>query len=157
LLTPFLVPFVWWRNRVTASRGLEEHDILFPQFVRWGLGGMALLAILLLVVVLIQPTILIPFAPWKLTELTARILTGWGMLSSLTVLSIASDGRWSAARTLLQSALLGLSLTTLAIPRMWGDFNQTNPLTYLFVGGIILTLVALFGIHFWLERSIRSK
>jgi len=154
LLTPLLVPFIWWRNRLTALSGLETRDLRFTGLVRWGLTGLAFLGVIACLGVLVFPSLLISIAPWKLTELTARILSGWGLLSSATLISIAADGRWSAARTMLQSALVGLTLTTLALPRMWPDFNPTNPLTYLFAGGIGFSLVLLAVTHFLVERSL---
>ena len=96
-------------------------------------------------------------APWKLTPLTARIFSGWSILTLCTVLSIAADGRWSATRTLMESAMVGIALCLLALPRMWGDLDPAKPMTYLLVGGLALTLVAFIGLHLWLDRlSLRA-
>jgi hypothetical protein len=157
ILTPVIVPFLWWRNRATEMRALEQQDLRYPGFVRWGIGALALAGILVCLVITARPAILIPIAPWKLTELTARILAGWGMLTCASALSIVHDGRWSAARTLVQSAKVGLSLTAIALPRMWADFDLANPLAYVFAGGTLLTLLALFILHFWLDRAARSR
>ena len=156
-LTPFIVPFIWWRNHATESSDLEENDLRFSSFVRWVMGIIAALGVLFFLVVFIRPSILISLAPWKLTELTARIFAGWSILTFSTVLSIARDGRWSATRILLESALVGIVLTLLGMPRMWNDFDQTKPMTYVFVAGLILALIAFIIIHFWLDRSSQHK
>ena len=155
VITPFLVPILWWRNRASASSELDEKDIRFSTLARWILGGLAVIGALVAVLVFILPTIAVSTAPWKLTELTARILSGWSMLSAMTVLMIAIDGRWSATRIMLQSAVIGTGLVLLAIPRMWNDFEPIRSMTYIFVAGVILGLLALISIHIWMERQSR--
>ena len=156
-LTPLVVPFLWWRNRATASPDLEQADFRFSSTVCRALGVGAALGALTFVVVFVRPSILIALAPWKLTELTARVFAGWSMLALLTVLNIAYDGRWSATRIMMESAMVTLALTLLALPRIWGDFDQSKPMTYLFTGGVALTLVAFAGIHLWLDARTRRK
>jgi hypothetical protein len=156
-LTPFIVPFIWWRNRATASSDLDENDLRFSRPVRWGLGIFALIGILSFVVIFIQPSILIPLSPWKLTELTARVFCGWSLLTFATVLMIAVDGRWSSTRILLESALVALFLTLVSLPRMWADLDPGKPMTYVFVAGMVLATVAFIVIHVWLDRSSRAK
>jgi hypothetical protein len=156
-ITPFLVPFLWWRNRAKASPELEEKDIRFSTLARWILGSLAVTGALIAVLVFLLPAIAIAISPWKLTELTARIISGWSMLSTMTILMIAIDGRWSATRIMLQSAVIGTGLVLLAIPRMWSDFDPARPMTYVFVAGVVLGLLALIGIHIWLERQSQNR
>ena len=157
ILTPFLVPFVWWRNQAAESPDLEENDVRFSSFVRWGLGIIAIVGVLAFLVVFVRPSILISLAPWKLTELTARIFAGWSILTFSTVLSIARDGRWSATRILMESAMVGVVLTLLGLPRMWNDFDQTNFMTYAFAAGIVLTLIVFIIIHLRLDKFGQPK
>ncbi len=156
-VTPVLVPFIWWRNHATASSELEENDLRFSSPIRRALGVFSLIGILSFLVMFIRPSLLISLAPWKLTELTARVFSGWSILTLATLLTIALDGRWSAARILLESALVGLGLTLLALPRMWKDFVPGSPMTYIFAAGVILTLVAFSVIHIWLDKASRWK
>ena len=154
-LTPFVVPFIWWRNQVTEMQGLEEHDLRFSSLVRWGLGIVGVVGVLFFVIVFVQPAILIALTPWKLTELTARIFSGWSILTLVTVLSIARDGRWSATRTLMESAMVGIVLTLLGLPRMWGDFDTSKPMAYIFLVGLLLALIVFIAIHVWMDRQTR--
>jgi hypothetical protein len=156
-ITPFIVPLLWWQNHPGESNDLEEDDLRFSPLVRWLLGIFAAIGILTFVVIFIQPSILISVAPWKLTELTARIFAGWSILTFATILSIASDGRWSATRILLESAMVGIGLTLLGLPRMWNDFDQASPMTYFFVAGITLALMAFIVVHLWLDKASRNK
>jgi hypothetical protein len=152
-VTPILVPFVWWRNHSTDPGGIEENDLRFSLRVRWGLGVLAGIGILAMLVMFFRPSILISLAPWKLTELTARVFAGWSLLTLAALLSIAWDGRWSATRILLESALVAIVLTLLGLPRIWGDLDLTQPMAYVFVGGVILTLIVFTVIHLWLDKS----
>ena len=157
LLTPFVVPFLWWRNRATASEELEAGDLRFSRMTRWVLSAGASLGILIFIVVFIAPTILISLAPWKLTPLTARVFAGWTILTLASVVNIALDGRWSATRYLMQAAMVGLVLSLLALPRIWPELNPANPLTYALVGGMVVTLAAFIAIHLWLDAAVRRK
>ncbi len=152
ILTPVVVPLVWWLNRPTALTGVEEKDLRFREPVRRALQAVAVAGILAFVVVFVQPSILISLAPWKLTPLTARVFAGWSILTFSTVLSIGIDGRWSATRILMESAGVGLLLTLLGLPRMWSDLNPASLMTYAFVGGVVVTLIAFLYIHVRLDR-----
>ncbi|MGE5073576.1 MAG: hypothetical protein ACM3MF_09120 [Anaerolineae bacterium] len=157
LLTPFAVPFLWWRNRSTAATELEPGDVRFSPLARTVLRVGAALGILAFVIVFVQPAILIGLAPWKLTELTARVFAGWSILTLATVYSIAADGRWSAARILVESAMVGLALTLLAMPRMWADFDPAKPMTYAFVGGIAVTVIVFLLLHIWMDARANHR
>ena len=157
ILTPVVVPLVWWLNRRTALTGLEEKDLRFREPVRRALQVLAGAGILAFLVVFVQPSILISLAAWKLTPLTARVFAGWSILTFSTVLSIGLDGRWSATRILMESAMVGLLLTLLGLPRIWSDLNKTNPMTYAFVAGAALTLVAFAAVHVRMERLSRGQ
>jgi hypothetical protein len=157
-LTPFIVPFLWWRNRASVSSGLEANDLRFSTLTRWLMGIVAVVGGLMLVILFIQPSLLILIAPWKLTELTARVFAGWSILALSTMLTIALDGRWSATRILLESAMIATVLTLLALPRMWSDFDQSRSMFYIFVAAIPVALIALLIIHLRLDQqSAKSK
>jgi hypothetical protein len=108
------------------------------------------------VIVFIQPALLIAAAPWKLTPLSARVFAGWSILTLCSVGSIGFDGRWSATRILMESAMVGIILCLLALPRMWSDFDKSNPMTYALVGGMVIALMAFIIIHFRLDRLSRQ-
>ncbi len=156
-VTPVLVPFIWWRNRATEMRELEANDLRFSSLARRAMEIVGALGILAFLIVFIKPSILISLAPWKLTELTARIFAGWSILTFSSVLSLAIDGRWSATRILMESAMVGIGLTLLGLPRMWGDFDHSKFMTFLFVAGLVLTLIAFIVVHLWLDRSVQRN
>jgi len=152
IVTPFLVPFLWWRNRGSASPDVERNDLRFSARARWALGIVAAAGVLASALGFLLPSLLISFAPWKLTELTARIFAGWSMLTFVTVLTIAAAGRWSATRILLESAMVGQGLALLALPRMWGDLDLSRPMAPIYVAGLAFVLIVSAGLHLWLDR-----
>ena len=154
-VTPFLVPFLWWRNRSQRSHSLKKQDIQFAPAVRWMLTGIGAAGILLGLAAFIWPSIYITLTPWKLTELTARIFAGWSLLSFATLCSAAIDGRWSSCRILLEAVFVGQVLTLFALPRMWNDFDPAKPMTYVFIGGFIVSLI--LGITTYVLLELKSR
>jgi hypothetical protein len=156
-LTPLLVPLIWALNRRRENKGLEQKDIRFSRFTRLGLDIAGLAGILFFLIAFIRPSILISLTPWKLTPLTARVFCGWSLLTAASVLSIAMDGRWSAARILVESAMVGIGLTLLALPRMWPDLDLGKPMTWLFIAGLAVTFIGFGVLHVVLDRSSKGR
>lgn len=151
LVTPLLVPFLWWRNHSTDPGTLEGHDRALPVSARWALRLLGLVGAALMLIAFIQPTLVIAIAPWKLTPLTARVGAGWGMLSSLSILAVGADGRWGAARILVESAIIGLAFMLLALPRAIADFDWSKPNAWVFTAGLAGTLVLLVAARLSLD------
>jgi len=124
--------------------------------VRAAIAFVGLIGAAAMLLSFVLPVIPISLAPWKLTELTARVGAGWGMLTALTVVSIAYDGRWSAARILVESGIIGPALMLLALPRAANDLNWSNPTAWLFVGALSAALVFFIVIHLWLDRESKA-
>jgi len=155
LATPLLVPWLWWRNRGRDTHAPDEKDWLFPSRMRQAAIAGGAVGLALALVAFIWPSLLISITPWSLTELTARVMAGWFALAFATTLSIGRDGRWSAVRFLMQSFIFGQALALLAMPRMWSDLDPAHPMTYVFVGGLVVALVGLVILYVVIERRSR--
>ena len=103
VVTPFLVPWLWWHNRPTDSGAPDEQDAVVPsavrQVVRW--LGAAMVAVG--VAGFIWPALLINAWPWVLTPLLARVVAGWGFLIGVGNLMISAQARWSSWRVAVGS------------------------------------------------------
>lgn len=103
VVTPFLVPWLWWHNRPTDSGAPDERDAVVPssirQVVRW--LGAAMVAVG--VAGFIWPSLLINAWPWALTPLLARVVAGWGFLIGVGNLMISAQARWSSWRVAVGS------------------------------------------------------
>ncbi len=149
--TPFLVPAVWWRNRKTDPGTPDTRDLLVPGLLRWVIGTLGVGTVLIGLLFFLQPDFMIAAWPWKLTLLTARVMGTMFALAGAGAICIALDARWSAVRIAFQSQMIALALVVLAIVFSWGDFRQANPLTWVFVAGMLFLLVASPLFYLWME------
>lgn len=157
VVTPFLVPIIWLINRRTDP-GPASDELMLPKTARVGFALLGVAEMAFVIAMFLQPVQFVAFWPWKLTPLTARVVAGWFSLTGVIGLTIASDGRWSAARIPLQSALVGLGLMLLAVLRGWGDFDPANPLSWGFAGFVLILFVVFAGLLVvmdGLQRNIR--
>ena len=153
--TPFLVPAAWWRNRKTDPGTPEDGDVLVPAGVRSIIGTLGVVTVLIGLLFFLLPDFMLGVWPWKLTLLTARVMGTMFALAGVGAICIALDARWSAVRIAFQSQMIALVLVVLAIVFSWGDFHQANPLTWVFVAGMLFLLVTSPLFYLWMERNRR--
>ena len=153
--TPFLVPAVWWRNRKTDPGTPDTRDVLVPASVRWVFGTLGVGTVLIGLLFFLQPDFMIGAWPWKLTPLTAAVMGTMFALAGAGAICIALDARWSAVRIAFQSQMIALALVVLAIVFSWGNFRQANPLTWVFVAGMLFLLVTSPLFYLWMETRLQ--
>jgi len=154
-IAPFVLPAIWLRNRSADPETPEPDDVIVPRWLRiiLAIGGAAELGVGLFLFLL--PDQAISIWPWPLTPLTARIIGGWFALPGVSGLMMARDPRWSASRILVQGGgLLAVSLL-IGIARAWSDFDLENPLTWGYLGLVVVTLVGFVGLYVYLEARRR--
>lgn len=154
-ITPVLVPLAWWRNRKTDPGTLEPGDVYVPRRIRIVLAGVGVVQCVLAAILLLSPSTMIDIWAWTLTPLTAGVLGGWFALPGVVALMMAIDGRWSAIRITLQSQAIGLTLILVGVARAWEDFDTSNVVTYVFVGGIALLLAGLVTLALYMNALQR--
>ncbi|MDQ6616733.1 MAG: hypothetical protein M3083_18805 [Actinomycetota bacterium] len=138
--TPFLVFGVWLLNRREESEATPDDLVMSPATATLiGLLGAAAAASS--VFLFLFPKTAIPIWPWKLTELTARVM-GAIFALGFAGLGAFSDRRWTGARILLQVEGFMLALILVAAVRAHRDFNTSRPMTWLFAVGFIGLTVA---------------
>jgi hypothetical protein len=157
LVTPFLVPILWLRNRRTDPGTLDPDDVVVPSYARLltGIAGTGMFLIALFMLVL--PDVAISIWPWKLTQLTAQVVGGWFAIPAVVGILLSRDSRWSAWRILLESQVIALVLILVAVVRAWGDFNESNPLTWVFITGISLLLIGVVALYMAMESRRRKS
>jgi hypothetical protein len=150
--TPFLVFGTWWFNRRTDPRTPEAAEVIIPIGLRWLLGFVGALTLIISLLLFLFPSAMIAVWPWTLTPLTARVAGAMFALPGLVGLDIALDQRWSAARIILQAQAFSIGLILIAALRSWHDFNPANITTWLFVGGLSGLLIGIIRLSVLMER-----
>lgn len=147
IITPLLIPLIWWRNHKDDPQTIAVNDRQVPEGVRRGMmiaGAVILLAAVLL---FISPTVAIGIWPWELTPLTARVMAGWQALLGVGALTLARDPRWSAWIIPLQSILLWQLLVLLALVLHRNEFGVLGLVNWfvLYTLGGIAALILVTG------------
>ena len=154
--TPFLVLAVWLRNRMTDPDTAESNEVIIPQMIRLVIGVVGVITLAVSLLLFLQPDLMIRQWPWMLTPLTARVVGAMFALPGVVGVGIALEKRWSAARIILEAQAFSIVMILIATARAWGDFEQSNAITWLFVGGLSLLLVALAVLYASMEIHRRN-
>jgi hypothetical protein len=101
----------------------------------------------------VVPQIAIDIGPWQLTPLTARVLASLTVQVGVGALVLSRDPRWSTWRLIVQTFLVATALLLIGAIRAFADFDPSNPLTWLYLGGLTGTAVALVLLHTSMERN----
>lgn len=153
--TPLLVPLAWLRNRRTDPGTVADGDVMVPRAVRAALLGVGGAQTAVAIALLLSPATMIDLWPWTLSPLTAQVLGGWFALPGVVALMMGLDGRASAIHITLRSQVIGLALILLGAARAWEDFDTSNALSYVFVGGLGLLCAGLVALELYLRALAR--
>lgn len=124
IITPFLIPYLWIKNRVTDPGTPEPDDMAVPSFAKWAFLAFGVAAMLWAIIMFLFPQFAIDIWPWRLSPLTARVLGGWFSLLGVGGLFTSRDPRWSAWRIPLQSITLWIVLIFIGAFLNPGDFTN---------------------------------
>ena len=139
LVTPILVPWLFFLNR-TADPGIsDEDDISVPLPVRYFTAIVGVSFLLATILFFLYPSLAISFWPWKLTALTARIMAGWLAIMGVGSTAVALDHRWSGWKIGVESIVLWQALVLVASLLNLSDFS--HPLNWY----VVATAMGLIG------------
>ena len=151
LITPFLIPLLWLRNRRTDPGTPEPNDVIIPNNIRWAIVAVGAIEFIVALAMFIAPDFAISTWPWKLTPLTARVVAGWFALPGVLGLQMIMERRWSALRITLGSQIIGLVLILVGVVRTWSNFDAGSPWTWLFVTLIGLSFAGFSALYLAME------
>jgi hypothetical protein len=152
--TPILVFAVWLMNRREQSVTVVG-DILLARGAVLLIGGLGVAAVATSLFLFLLPAAAIAIWPWKLTELTARVMGAIFILGAAG-LGVYFDRRWSSIRILVQVAAVMLVLILIAAIRNYHDFDTTKPLTWVFAVGFMSMAVGTAILYSRLE-TMRTR
>lgn len=154
VVTPFLVPLVWWLNRPADPGTAEEGDVVVPRWARWSLRGLGVILLGFALVGFVRPNLLIEIWTWTLSPLTARIMSGWLGLMGVGGIVISADARWSAWKVGLQSIGLWHLLVVVAAFLRRADF--LNGLGNWYLVSVVVVLVGMLLLYLMMEGKRRG-
>jgi hypothetical protein len=146
LVTPFLLPAVWWRNRRHDPGVPAPGTPLVPRWVRTVVGAAGGAQVVVALTFFVRPALAVDVWPWQVTPLTTRTLAAFLAFIGAMWLAFLFESRWSALRLHAESATLGLALVAVGALRAPGDFTAGTAATATFsvlLGGTLIGLAAL--------------
>lgn len=155
VVTPFLLPILWWRNRVTDPGTPEADDVTVPQAARWTLGVLGVVLLGFAIFAFLVPERYAGIWVWQLSPLTARILGGWLVLLGAGGLVISRDARWSAWRVGLESIGIWHILVLVAAFINRSDF--TDGLLNWYLIAVTAVLVGMAILYVMMESRRRAQ
>jgi hypothetical protein len=154
VVTPFLVPFVWWRNGAFGVATAEVGEVIVPLAVRAGMGVVGIFLLVFAIIAFVAPDVVISFWPWSLSPLTARVMGGWFALMGVGGVVMAREPRWSAWRVEVESIIFvwhALILIGAVV-----HFDDFKPGGAWFIAAEALTIGALALLYAAMERRRSS-
>ena len=155
LITPPLLPWLWFRNRQTDPATPDPGDVRLDRRLRLVIAMVGVLLLLVGLVLVVRPELVITRWPWKLTPLTARTLSAFISFPATTLLCFFFDDRWSSFRIPLETATLGLVLVALAAIRARDELQGPGYAIALFVCSLVLTIGLLLALQ--VALSVRAR
>jgi len=152
--TPFLLPWLWVRNRRHDPRALEPGDRYVPNAVRAVMVGVGTAQIAVAAVMYVRPTAIAAHAPWVLTPLTCRSLSAFAAFPSIVYLAFAFERRWSSFQILVEVAIAGTALIGIAAVRAHSEFRGSDVLVWGWRIGLAVALVLLVALRVAMARPI---
>ena len=153
IVSPFAVFAIWWRNRATDPRTPAADDQRVPPAALLAARDFAAGALAAGAVAFVAPEIAIDVWPWQLTPITARVLAALTIQVGVGALVLSSDPRWSAWRLIVQTFLVATALLLAGAVSALGDFETGNPLTWAYLGGLVVTGSSLFLLRVLMESA----
>jgi len=150
VVTPFLVPFVWWYNESVADTPPEADDVMVPAAARTGMALVGVFMLASCLIAYILPDLAISFWPWPLSPVTVQIMGGWFALMGLGALVTAQKKRWSSWRYEVESIIFvwhALVLIAAFVHR--SDFKPGG--AWFFIAEVA-AIIALLAFYISMER-----
>jgi hypothetical protein len=146
---PILLGFYLWHER----RAHKSPDLVplnpLPQDVRRTLLHIGGLTTLLSIVTFILPQVFIPFAPWHLSPLNARVFAGFLLAAGTLMLSMARENDRSRVLVAVPLLILMFPAVTIQIARFPDQVNFANTALFVIYG----VMLVAFALGMYLARA----
>ena len=143
VVTPPLLPLLWFNNRRTDPVTPAAGDVVVPLPVRAVVAAIGAGQLVFAVAMFVDPDLVLEHWPWTLTPLTARTIAAFIAFPAVTWLLFATDRRWSSFEIPMETATIGLVLTLVATIRAADEFDGAAPAYAVLLVATIVALIAL--------------
>jgi len=144
VVTPFLVPAIWFYNRRTDSKEPEENDVIISPTVLIILKLIATGTLIFVVVGVVNPNFIIQVWPWKLSPLTAFVICGWIALLDVGAFIMSNESRWSGWKVPLESIAIWHILVLIGAVMNISDFTNGLVNWYTIAVGVMVGVMVIF-------------
>jgi hypothetical protein len=154
--TPFLLPWLWARNRRHDPHTLEPGDRLVPGPLRTAMVAVGAAQLTVAAVMFLRPTAITDHAPWALTPVTCRSLSAFAAFPSIIYLAFAFEKRWSSFQILIEVAIAGMVLIGIAAIRAHAEFDGSAVVVWGWRIGLVVALVLLITLRVAMARPVEA-
>jgi hypothetical protein len=147
IVSPWVVVWIWWRNHRVDPRTPEPGETVLPPNVLLGARVFGAGAFIGAAVFFLSPETAIDVWPWTLTPLTARVLASFMFQVGMGAMLLSFDQRWSSWRLLIQTFFVATAFLLVGAIRAFDDFDTGNVVTWLYLGGLLASDLALFKLY----------
>lgn len=134
LLPPpiFVAAFVWHQRQARARPAAPDEPL--PAWLRRTCVGCGAALALLGGLGFAAPSVLIPTAPWSMTPLTMRALSGWFVVFGTLLLSMARENHRTHCRLASLMAVLALPMLLIQLSRFPAQVDWGRPALWVGLG-----------------------
>ncbi|MDQ6839684.1 MAG: hypothetical protein M3137_15495, partial [Actinomycetota bacterium] len=153
VVTPPLLPWLWFNNRKTDPGTMRPGDVAVPDPVRFAVTAIGLGQLLFALVLFVRPSLFISHWPWLMTPLTGRVIAAFVAFPAVTWLLFATDRRWSSFEIPAETATIGLVLVLIATLRAADEFDGQAPA---YAALLVVTIAGLIALQVVMRRMARG-
>ncbi len=152
VLSPVVVLGLWLLNRRTDRHSLDATPAV-PRGAQLSARAAGVAALASAAVFLLSPQTVIGVWGWELTPLTARVVGCLVAQVGVGALWLSVEERWSGWKLIVQTFFLATVLLFVGAARAWDDFDKGRPATWLYLGALVASDLALAVLY----RSMTRK
>jgi hypothetical protein len=142
----------WKHNPATTPR-----ETLIPRGLRVALIAAGGIALALGLVLVLKPSTIDQYWPWRLTPLMSQVIGGWLLFIATGALCMLVEVRYVAYRVYLPVAATWFAILLIASLLNHDDFDSDRLATPLYFIALAVTVVALAAISLYLEATQRAR
>lgn len=151
---PVVLPVLWSRNR-RHDPGDAVETPRVPEGIRKVVGAVGVIQAGTALAFFIHPPLAMSWWPWTLSPLTTRTVSAFFAFIAVVWLAFLWEGRWSALRLHVESAIVGLVLVGFGMIRASGDLTGSPAVVALVGGLLVATAVGGTILHVFMGRGAR--